>query len=398
MVPRRGLELVLSVAARENDVSVDALEAYRAQHVPTAERMTRRGPVAIIDVRGPMFRYANVFTHISGATSYDIIRRDLQAALDDDQLRAIVLNIDSPGGTVNGIDELAKAIFAARSRKPVVAYVGGMAASAGYWLASQASEIVIAETAVLGSIGVRAVVQDTSKQDAERGRLEFISSRAPGKRSDVTSDEGRARIQKTIDALEDVFLTTVAKGRGVKVEDVVARFGGGDVLVGAAAVAAGMADRLGSFEEVVAQLAAGHKPRPQNTRYRKMLSPDAQAERERIRSILTADVAKGRRAAAENLAFNTMLNADEAIALLATLPAETTAADVFQNARRAQDAPGGLVLADIKAAVPANPAMASPPGSREHAKSLWAAAIRRLNEGSRDGAVASADLLSSGSN
>src|SRR5690606_38668081 len=129
-ITAEGLELVLAVAARENDVSIEALEAYRAKHVPTAERLERRGPVAILNVVGPMFRRANLFTAISGATSYDVLRRDLQAALDDPELRAIVLNIDSPGGTVNGVDELAKAIFDARARKPIVAYIGGTGASA----------------------------------------------------------------------------------------------------------------------------------------------------------------------------------------------------------------------------------------------------------------------------
>jgi ClpP class serine protease len=335
-----------------------------------------------------MFRRANLFTAISGATSYDILRRDLQVALDDPSLTAIVLNFDTPGGEVTGVDELAKAIFAARSQKRIVAYVGGMAASAGYWLASQASEIVIAETAVLGSIGVRAVVYDTSKQDAEKGRYEFISSRAPGKRTDVTSDEGRARIQRTIDALEDVFIATVAKGRGVTIEDVVARFGGGDVLVGAAALAAGMADRFGIFEAVISELAGGYVPQPKSRRSGRMeLTSEARAERERIKAILTSEPAKGRRAAAEQLAFGTMLTAEEAVALLATLPAEPTATEDLTFAQRSKDAPGGLVTVD--------PIGAAPPSAKAHAREMWAAAIRRLNDKSevKHGAITSDAVL-----
>src|SRR5690606_31626331 len=148
-ITAEGLELVLSVAARENEISVEALEAYRSEHVPTAERLTKRGSVAILEARGPLFRRANLFTAISGATSYDIMRRDLQSALDDPSIRAIVMNFDTPGGEVTGVDELAKAIRAGKAIKPIMAYVGGSAASAGYWLASQATEIVIAETAVL---------------------------------------------------------------------------------------------------------------------------------------------------------------------------------------------------------------------------------------------------------
>lgn len=400
-ITEAGLELVLSIANRENEVSVEALEAYRAKHVPTAERLTQRGPVAIIEARGPMFRYANIFTAVSGATSYDIMRRDLQAALDDPATRAIVMAFDTPGGVVNGVDELAKAIYEGRSRKPIVAYVGGTAASAGYWLASQASEIVVSETADLGSIGIRAVVLDTTKRDAEAGRVEFVSSQSPGKRTDLSSDEGRARIQRQVDALADVFIATVAKGRGVKTDDVTARFGGGDVLIGAAAVAAGMADRIGSFEAVIADLAEGKtpapKPKPQSNRRIAMADEttvtkaehDAavakardegkaegiRAERERISAILALDEAKGREASAQHLALNTDLTADAARGVLAGLqpaaapePAEP-AAPAAPAMQRSADAPGGLVTVS-----PTPPAM-----SGDASKSLWKDTIARIN-------------------
>ncbi|NKW10282.1 hypothetical protein HGG76_15195 [Ochrobactrum tritici] len=74
------------------------------------------------------------------------------------------MSYDTPGGSVTNVDELAKAVRAGKAIKPIVAYVGGAAASAGYWLASQSTEIVIADTALLGSIGVRAALQDTSKR------------------------------------------------------------------------------------------------------------------------------------------------------------------------------------------------------------------------------------------
>lgn len=405
-ITAEGLELVLTVANRDNDVSVEALEAYRAQHVPTAERLTQRGSVAIIEARGPMFRHANIFTAISGATSYDIMRRDLQAALDDPSMQAIVMNFDTPGGVVNGVNELANAIRAGREKKPIVAYVGGMAASAGYWLASQASEIVIDETATLGSIGVRAVVTDTSKKDAEQGRIEFISSQSPGKRTDLASDEGRSRIQRQIDALADVFIATVAKGRGVKPDDVAARFGGGDMLVGAAAIAAGMADRIGSFEAVVAELAAGKTPapkpksKPRSTAMDENMITKAEheaavakardegrtagvtAERQRIGAILGLEEAKGREASAQHLALNTDLSADAAKGVLAGLqpaaaaPAQDATAgvdvqkDQIVTFQRSADAPGGLVTVE-----PSKPA----PTSAEKTKAMWKDTIAAVN-------------------
>lgn len=398
-ITAEGLELVLSVAARENEVSIEALEAYRSDHVPTAERLTRRGPVAILEARGPLFNRANLFTAISGATSYDVMRRDLQAALDDPSMRAIAIRFDTPGGAVADVDELAKAIRAGKARKPIIAYVGSQAASAGYWLASQATEIVISETAILGSIGVRAAYQDTSKQDAEKGVVEFISSQSPGKRTDIASDEGKARIQRTIDALADVFIATVASGRGVKPDDVIAKFGGGDVLIGSAAVAAGMADRIGDFEAVVAEL-AGRGPTPSIRRTARMddetialadhkaavaaarkegEQAGASAERTRIQAIMALDEAKGRETSALHLAMTTDMPADAMKAVLAGLPAASTddqeEAEPQQpqqpQGHRAKDAPGGLVAFD--------PAAGAPKTGADKSKAVWGKVVGKMN-------------------
>ncbi|OAE43925.1 S49 family peptidase [Brucella intermedia] len=401
-ITAEGLELVLSVAARENDVSIDALEAYRAEHVPTAERVTRRGSVAILDVRGPLVSRANLFTAISGATSYDILRRDLQASLDDPSIRAIVMSYDTPGGSVTNVDELAKAVRAGKAIKPIVAYVGGSAASAGYWLASQSTEIVIADTALLGSIGVRAALQDTSKKDAEAGRIEFISSQSPGKRTDLSTDEGRARIQRTIDALAEVFIATVADGRGVKPDDVIAKFGGGDVLIGSAAVAAGMADRIGNFEAVIKELDGRAPSATSKFRSTEMTEhmiaraehdaavaaartegqtagekAGATAERTRIQAILNLPEAKGREASAMHLAFTTDLSADTAKGVLSGLvaskpePEPDPDEDNQPQGLRAQDAPGGLVLFD--------PQGDRPQTGQEKAKSMWSKTIENVN-------------------
>lgn len=399
-ITEAGLELVLSVATRETDVSVEALEAYRAQHVPTAERMTKRGSVAILEVRGPLFRHANIFTAISGATSYDVLRRDLQVALDDPSVRAIVMSYDTPGGHVNGVDELAKAIRAGKTKKPIIAYVGGSAASAGYWLASQSTEIVIAETAVLGSIGVMATLQDTTEADAKAGKLTFVSSQSPDKRPDLSTDAGRARVQRLVDALAEVFIATVADGRGIKPEDVTAKFGGGDMIVGAAATAAGMADRIGSFEGLVAELAAG-KPShlsSSKTRTARMSENDtiakadhdaaveaarsegekagATAERKRIGEILALDEAEGREASARHLALTTELSAEQAKGVLSGLAAEQPQAPASkpEEGARSKNAPGGLVTAD---------ASGHPTGDGMDRKAMWNGITSKLNGGQK---------------
>lgn len=250
------LYALLEIAAREHTVTPEALDAYRSKQLANAERAKERNGVAIISAEGPMFKKANLLTEMSGATSYEILRRDFQAALDSPDVHSILLNIDSPGGEAAGTGELAQAIYEARGKKPIVAYAADLAASAGYWLASAADKIVIGASAQLGSIGVRAAMTDTSARDAARGvkSIEFVSSQSPYKAADIKTEDGRARVQSRIDALAQVFIEAVAQNRGVSVAHVLDSFGKGDVFVGKAAIAAGMADEFGTFEGVLASL------------------------------------------------------------------------------------------------------------------------------------------------
>jgi capsid assembly protease len=246
---------LLSVADRMGDP--EALQAKLGRKLDNARTVSVRDGVAIIPVTGPIFRRASLFTEISGATSTDILALDLRAALDDPMVKGIVLDIDSPGGTVAGTNELAGMVRDARGKKPIVAYANGTMASAAYWIASAADSIVVDATSPVGCIGVVAAIAEKSDKDPRTGvrTHEIVSSRAPNKRLDINSEGGRAEVQRNVDAIEDVFVQTVAANRGVSVEKVTNDFGRGGVLIGAAAVAAGMADRLGSLESVIAEIA-----------------------------------------------------------------------------------------------------------------------------------------------
>ena len=243
------LQGILAIAKRENEAP-EAVEARMGRPLENTHRAEMRGSVAVIPVVGPLFRRANLFTRVSGATSYDMVAQDLREAIDNPSVKSILLNIDSPGGMASGVAELASHIHDARAKKPVVAYVGGMGASAAYWLASAASTIVANKTSLLGSVGV---VVGVGKKGAEE---EIVSSQSPYKRIDPSTAEGRARIQATVDSLSSIFVEDVAKYRGASVEHVLANFGQGDVLLGQSAVSAGMVDSLGTFEGLVAELNA----------------------------------------------------------------------------------------------------------------------------------------------
>jgi ClpP class serine protease len=246
------LDGLMAIADRQGDP--EALEARLGRQLENTRAVTVRNGVAIIPVVGPIMRYANLFTRISGATSTQELATDFQTALDDPKVKAIVFNVDSPGGEANGINELSDMIHAARGKKPIKAYGGGSVASGAYWVASAADELVVDDTALMGSIGVVVEVLIREAREGEK-RWTITSRNAPNKRPDISTEEGRAEISKTIDALGDVFVAKVARNLGVDADKVPAMGDHGGLMVGAAAVKAGLAHRLGSLETLIAELA-----------------------------------------------------------------------------------------------------------------------------------------------
>jgi signal peptide peptidase SppA len=339
MVPS-SLETLLSVADRTNTVTPEVLEAYRAAHADRGERLRVRDGVAILDVSGPLFKKANLFVHVSGATSYEMLMRDLHVALDDPAVNSIMLRVDSPGGEANGCDELAAAIYAARGKKPITAFVSGQACSGGYWIASAADKVIVSDLAMLGSSGVVLGVADRSKADEKSGvvRREFVSSQSPGKRPDPATDVGAAQIQQMVDDLAEVFVAAVAKHRGVDPSTVIEKFGAGGVEIGAKAVAKGMADEIGQFEAAFATLKARGTGRSTRTIGEFFMSNDKtgaaaegsektvdvakiQADTEvavmaRVKAIMTSEEGKAMPLQAAYFAYETKISAEVAIAAM----------------------------------------------------------------------------------
>lgn len=246
------LQTIHQIAAR-NLADFDAVAVKQGMRHDGAERLQVRDGIAIVPITGPIFPRANMMTEMSGATSIDVLARDFGVAVEDPNIKSIILDIDSPGGVVAGIGEFADQVRA--SDKHVTAYVGALAASAAYWIASAADDIVLHETAIVGSIGVvfSSEVQETPDRDGYR-QIDIISSNAPDKRPDIRTSAGIATVRETLDSLEAKFIAAVARYRGVSVETVHADFGRGGVRVGGAAVNAGMADRIGTFEGLIAGL------------------------------------------------------------------------------------------------------------------------------------------------
>lgn len=248
------LHTLLQIAAREG-AGPEAVAAQLGHKLDNTRTVKVRGGVAVVPVVGPIFRRANLLTSVSGATSIEVLAQDLSAALEDPSVSSILLEIDSPGGEANGVSEMAAMIAHARSKKPVHAYVGGIGASGAYWLASAAETVTVAPTGMLGSIGT---VMGFKKGDGSE--VEFVSSQSPHKRPDLETDAGKAQIQGLLDTLAGVFISDVARYRGVSAATVESDFGRGGLLIGKDAVKAGMADAVGSFEGLVRKLKSGRPP------------------------------------------------------------------------------------------------------------------------------------------
>ena len=345
-ITQTALQKILEVAARENEAP-EAIAAKLGRELQNGYNALERDGVAIIPITGPLFRYANMFTRVSGASSYELIARDFASAVENPDITAVVLDIDSPGGEVNGVSELAGMIFEARGKKPIVAYASGDAASGAYWIASAADEIVVSETSALGSIGVAGIYHRKSTEESAEA-VEIVSSQSPHKRLDPDSDDGRAKLQTRIDAIADVFVSTLARNRSVTAAHVLEHYGGGDLMIGVHAVNAGLADRIGSLERLIAELSSPQTPGPRQeglfdsiqTKKEKTMTleelkndyPDlvaalrkesAAEEKERLKAILNGEAAQGREKLAREIALNTRIAAQDARHLLESAPKES---------------------------------------------------------------------------
>lgn len=260
---------VLQVLAGDGHAARHAanLDAVAATGSPLegARYATVRDGTAVVPLFGPIFPRANLVNASAGGTALDAVMRDFRVAQGSTAVDRVLLLVDSPGGVVSGLGEAAEAIRGAG--KPVTAFVTGIAASAAYWLASQAAEIVAESSASVGSIGV-VMSMSRQVQPGSDGRqaYEITSSGAPRKRPDPSTDEGRAAMQEYVDALEDVFVADVAASRKKTPAYVRREFGQGGMLSAARAVEVGMADRIGTLEATLNGLARRAGPSQQPNR------------------------------------------------------------------------------------------------------------------------------------
>lgn len=222
------------------------------------------GAVAVLTLRGVITPRASWLSILfGGGYGLDMFRQAFRDALADDEITAILIELDSPGGRCDLVAETAHEIYAARGQKPIVAISNTLCASAAYWIASAADEIVVTPSGYVGSIGAYITHLETSKFDEELGFTYTLISagkhKTDGNEVEPLSDSGRDNFQEIVDDCYEHFVADVAAGRGVSTDTVIADYGQGRCLNAQRALSAGIVDRVATYDEVLAGL-LGREP------------------------------------------------------------------------------------------------------------------------------------------
>lgn len=351
-------------------------EATRFMGSPNKSGSFRiEGGVAIIPVIGSLVNRGAWIGASSGATSYEGLAKQFADAATDKDVKAVIIDLDSPGGEATGMFSLSAKVRELAAIKPVVAVVNDMAASAAYGIASQCTEIVVSPTSIVGSIGVVLTHLDRSGEMEKKGvAATFIHAgkhKVDGHPFGPLSDTVRADLQAEVGKFYDQFVGLVAAGRGDKLTEAAARNTEARTFIGQDAIDQGLADRMASFEAVLSSLQSN--PSTGSVGMKKGTRMSGQAENHvtaeahaaavaaaraeghkagaeeakgRIGAILNAEEAKGRSALAASLAFDTDMDAATAIKVLGKsategAPAAPSASSLIQQQMQGQVEMGG---------------------------------------------------------
>lgn len=236
-----------------SEAEIDAIVAQRRN-----DKARNAGTIGILPLMGTIAHRMGSLEASSGGTSSEAFAADFDRMVDDSAIDAILLDIDSPGGTVHGVTELAERIFEARGTKPIFGLANSMAASAAYWIGSAVDKLYVTPSGMVGSIGVVAVHTDMSASDEQLG-FKFTVLTAGEHKAEAhphapLSEDAKDNILRDLDAFHTMFIDDVARNRGTSKLAVKRDFGKGRTVLAADAMAAGMVDGIATFEEVIGKL------------------------------------------------------------------------------------------------------------------------------------------------
>jgi signal peptide peptidase SppA len=252
------------IRQRASGIHTDAasLEAFAADNRRRAGGR-QVGAIAVLPIVGSIVHRGNMFTEASGTSSSDILGKQFDSLVANPDIGAIILDMDSPGGQAAGTPELAAKIAGARGTKPIITHVNTEAASAAYWIASAADEIVCTPSGEVGSIGCYAVHVDRTKQNEMLGvsptYISYGEFKVEGNPDAPLEAEALAQVQANVDRIGKQFEGDVAKYRGVSLSTVREQWGQGRMVDAQCAKSLGMIDKIGTLEETIGRIAEGKR-------------------------------------------------------------------------------------------------------------------------------------------
>lgn len=208
---------------------------------------------AIIAIHGILTKKPGAFDEMLGMTSYEQIEEQITQAIEDSDIETILLDIDSPGGEVNGVFDLADFIYESRAKKRIIAIANDDAYSAAYAIASSAEKVFVSRTSGVGSIGVIASHIDQSRFDERQG-IKYTTIFAGSRKNDLNphepmTSESLESLQKEVGRLYEMFVQLIARNRGLSIEKIRSTEAG--LYFGEKAVEIGVADGVTTFFEFI---------------------------------------------------------------------------------------------------------------------------------------------------
>jgi signal peptide peptidase SppA len=254
-----------AVGLKLDKAAVQELVAARPRKLEAVE-----GGVAVLPLFGVVAQRMNIMQEVSeGGTSTEMFGAAFDRAISDPAVGAVVLNIDSPGGSVYGVEELGDKIYKARGTKPIYAVANSLAASAAYWIGAAADKLFVTPSGEIGSVGVLAMHADWSNFNEKMGvtptYIHAGKYKVEGHPDAPLDDEAKRAIQQSVDSYYESFTGALAKFRSVSQREVKSGFGEGRVFRAAKAVEAGMADGVRTLESVIGELTRSQASKPRRT-------------------------------------------------------------------------------------------------------------------------------------
>lgn len=224
------------------------------------------GDIAVMNLSGTISQRMGIMDAASGGTSTEAFGQKFDELANDPKIKAIVMNVDSPGGSAYGLEELSTKIREARnSKRPIIAIANSLMASAAYYIGSAADEVIASPGAQVGSIGTIMVHTDISKANEEDGIVKTIirapANKAEGNPFEPLSDSASQHLQATVDQYYAMFVDAVAANRGISSAKVRTDYGQGRLLTAKDALSAGMVDRISTYDSVIARLRGSSEPK-----------------------------------------------------------------------------------------------------------------------------------------